>query len=190
MKKIILIAAVSDNDVIGVNNRLPWRLPGDLKFFKMNTFHGAIVMGRKTWDSLPTRPLPNRLNIVLSRMPRENEQDVLWCTSMHDAIHAAITVSPRIYIIGGQDIFTQAISYVDTFILTRVHINVEARSAKYLVLPNNKKLVWSSSPQTYKHTAYTFQIWSRTFQNFNSESPSSELLESSASLSELSSLTS
>ena len=71
MKKIILIAAVSDNDVIGVNNTLPWRLPKDLKFFsKMNTFMGAVIMGRKTWDSLPKRPLPNRLNIILSRTPR------------------------------------------------------------------------------------------------------------------------
>ena len=174
MKKIILIAAVSDNGVIGVNNQLPWRLPKDLIFFKINTLNGAIIMGRKTWDSLPKRPLPNRLNIVLSRTPRPPEQNVLWCTSMRDAIDAAMSASSRIYIVGGEDIFTQAISYVDTFILTRVHTHVEARSAKYLVLPMAKKLVWSSTLQTYKNMTYTFQIWCRTCQNFNSELTSSE----------------
>ena len=174
MKKNFLIAAVSDNDVIGVNNTLPWRLPKDLKFFKMNTFMGVVIMGRKTWDSLPKRPLPNRLNIILSREPRDPAPNVLWVTSVKDAIHTANHYSSRIYIIGGQDIFTQAICYVDTFILTRVHTHIEARSAKYLVLPLNKRLVWSSKLQTHKNLTYTFEVWSRTSQNFSNELRSSE----------------
>ena len=185
MKKIILIAAVSDNDVIGVNNTLPWRLPKDLKFFKMNTFMGAVIMGRKTWDSLPKRPLPNRLNIILSRTPRAPEPNVIWCTSAIDAIQIAKSHSSHVYVIGGQDIFTQLISYVDTFILTRVHTHVEARSAKYLILPNQKRLIWSSKLQKHKNLSYTFQIWTKSFQNLSNVLLSSE---SSASISELSGL--
>ena len=66
---IWLIVAMSDNNVIGVNNDLPWRLPLDLKWFKMNTFGQAVIMGRKTWESLPKRPLPFRSNYIISRQP-------------------------------------------------------------------------------------------------------------------------
>ena len=66
---LYLIAAVSEDNVIGVEGRLPWRLKRELKWFKMNTHNGAVIMGRKTWDSLPKKPLPHRLNIVITRGP-------------------------------------------------------------------------------------------------------------------------
>ena len=86
---VYLIAAVSENDVIGMNGKLPWRLPLDLKWFKMNTKAGAVIMGRKTWDSLPVKPLPNRLNIVVSRRPRKSHGDTIWCTSFSVALLTA-----------------------------------------------------------------------------------------------------
>ena len=63
-----LIAALADNRVIGIDNRMPWHLPGDFKYFKATTLGKPIIMGRKTWDSLG-RPLPGRLNLVVSRQP-------------------------------------------------------------------------------------------------------------------------
>ena len=65
--KISLIAAMAEDRVIGVDNKLPWKLPADLAWFKKNTLNKPIVMGRKTWESLPFRPLPGRDNIIITR---------------------------------------------------------------------------------------------------------------------------
>ena len=67
MQKITLIAACADGNVIGIDNAMPWHLPEDFAFFKAYTSGKPVVMGRKTWDSLPKKPLPNRRNIVVSR---------------------------------------------------------------------------------------------------------------------------
>jgi dihydrofolate reductase len=126
----------------------------------MNTMSGAIIMGRKTWDSLPKKPLPNRLNIVLSRSPQESEPNVKWCTSIIDAVKIASHAVNNIYFIGGQEIFSQCISYIDMVILTRVHTHVQARSAKYIILPDKRRLIWSSGKKVYKKLTYTFELWS------------------------------
>ena len=87
---VYLIAAVSENNVIGMNGNLPWRLPLDLQWFKMNTSGGAIIMGRKTWESLPKKPLPSRLNIIISRQPRKSHGDTIWCTSFSDPFKSSL----------------------------------------------------------------------------------------------------
>ena len=64
---IYLIAAISDDGIIGVDNKLPWKLRNDLRWFKMHTINGSVIMGRKTWESLPKKPLENRMNIINAR---------------------------------------------------------------------------------------------------------------------------
>jgi dihydrofolate reductase len=154
---VYLIAAVSENDVIGLNGQLPWRLPLDLKWFKMNTNAGTVIMGRKTWDSLPKKPLPNRLNIVISRQPRPSHGNTIWCTSLAEALSEAR--GQRIYIIGGEDIFRIAMRHVHILLLTRVQCRVEGKHLKYLTIPKRKTLVWSSKPQKHKELQFHFEIY-------------------------------
>lgn len=156
---VYLIAAVSENDVIGMNGNLPWRLPLDLKWFKMNTAGGAVIMGRKTWDSLPKKPLPKRLNIIISRQPRKSHGETLWCTSFSEALSKARSLNHNIYVIGGEDIYRLAMHHVQILILTRVQCRVEGKHLKYLLIPKYKTLVWSSKPQTHKELQFHFEIY-------------------------------
>ena len=72
MKKFEIIIALNEKNGIGLNNQIPWKCPEDLKFFKEMTNNNIVIMGRKTWESLPNKPLKNRINIVLSRNKIEN----------------------------------------------------------------------------------------------------------------------
>jgi dihydrofolate reductase len=107
---ISLIVAVAQNGVIGVKGTLPWRLPEDLKRFKALTLGKPVIMGRKTWDSLPKRPLPGRTNIVVTRDTGFRAEGALVAHSVEDAIAAAEREEPKeIAIIGGEAIFAAAL---------------------------------------------------------------------------------
>ena len=86
MSKISIIAAVADNFAIGKSNKLPWHLPADLKHFKQLTTGHAVVMGKRTFESLPNGPLPNRKNIVLTSIPEGNYSKYFEATSLRDAV--------------------------------------------------------------------------------------------------------
>lgn len=118
-----IIVAVADNGVIGSGNQLPWRLPDDLKRFKALSLGKPIVMGRKTFDSIG-RPLPGRLNIVVSRRSGLAIPGCQVVTSIDDAL-AAAQPAPEVVIVGGADIYRQILPRVRTIHLTRVHANVE-----------------------------------------------------------------
>ena len=115
-----IIVAVGDNNEIGYRNSLLWRLPADLKRFKEITTGYTVVMGRKTFESLPNGPLPNRKNIVLSRNPNFSHNDCLIFSSLDDA-WIKLSGEDEVYIIGGSQIFKQALPLVDKLYLTRVH---------------------------------------------------------------------
>lgn len=122
MSKLSIIVAVADNGVIGSGNELPWRLPDDLKHFKALSLGKPVVMGRKTYDSI-ARPLPGRLNVVVSR---QAGLQIAGCTvvpSLSEAIDAAGAVD-EIVIVGGADIYRQVLPRVQTIHLTRVHAAV------------------------------------------------------------------
>lgn len=122
---ISLIVALAENGVIGRDGDLPWRLPDDLKRFKALTTGHHILMGRKTWESLP-RPLPNRVNLVLSRQPDFSPAGAIVFSTIHRAIdHARAGGETELFIIGGEAIYRLALPVAHRLYLTRVHARVE-----------------------------------------------------------------
>ena len=121
--ELTIIAAASNNNVIGNNNKLIWHIPKDLMRFKELTLNHAIIMGRKTFESLPN-PLPNRLNIVVTRNTNYNHEGILVCKSIEEALtHCKNDSQP--FIIGGGEIYTQTIDIADKIELTRVYKNYD-----------------------------------------------------------------
>ncbi|MGB9097513.1 type 3 dihydrofolate reductase [Erwinia sp.] len=117
---ISLIAAMAADRVIGMDNAMPWHLPADLAWFKRQTLDKPVIMGRRTWESIG-RPLPGRLNIVISSQPGEAE-GVTWVTSIDEALQAAGEVE-EVMVIGGGRIYEQLLPRADRLYLT--HIDAE-----------------------------------------------------------------
>ena len=123
--EIILIAAVSKNKVIGKQGGIPWKIKEDLSFFKEKTLNSPIIMGRATFNSIG-RPLPNRLNIVMTRSAK-NTEGVIEVTSVETAIEAASINknASRVYIIGGENIYKEFIPIAHKMIITEVNLHIE-----------------------------------------------------------------
>jgi len=118
--RVSVIAALARNGVIGIENRLPWRLPEDLAHFKALTLGHPILMGRKTFESLG-RPLPGRANIVITRNPDYCKDGCLVAASIPAAL-ALCADSDEVFFIGGADLYAQAIPLADRLYLTEVNI--------------------------------------------------------------------
>jgi len=118
MMRLSLIVAMSRNRVIGVDNRLPWHLPGDLKRFRSLTMGHAIIMGRRTWESIG-RPLPGRRMLVVSRRPDYRVEGATVWASLEDAL-AACSGDDEVFIIGGEQLFAAALPAADRIYLTVV----------------------------------------------------------------------
>jgi dihydrofolate reductase len=121
-----LVVAVAENDVIGRDNALPWHLPADLKHFKVITMGKPIVMGRKTYDSIG-RPLPGRLNIVISRNRALRIPGVEVVGSFDEAL-ARAGDAPEVAVIGGAELFRSALPLARRIYFTRVHGSVEGET--------------------------------------------------------------
>ena len=121
-----LIYARSRNGVIGRQGQLPWHLPADLAHFKQTTLGQAVVMGRKTWDSLPERfrPLPGRTNIVITRQTGWQAPGALVAHSLAQAMALCPEPGP-LWVIGGAEIYTQALPLASTVVVTEIDIDVE-----------------------------------------------------------------
>jgi dihydrofolate reductase len=117
--KLSLIVAMADNHVIGHNNRLPWHLPADLKHFRAITLGKPVLMGRKTWESIG-RPLPGRTNIVITRNADYLAADCVVVHSLDEALRAAGSAA-EVMVIGGAELYRQALPQADTLYLTLVH---------------------------------------------------------------------
>lgn len=123
--RISFIVAKSENNVIGVNNTLPWHLKNDLQNFKKLTMGHHILMGRKTFESIG-KVLPGRMSLVISSEPRAASESVFWFNSIFRAIkHAERNGETELFIIGGEKIFKYALSLVDRIYLTEVRGQVE-----------------------------------------------------------------
>nr|WP_300306199.1 dihydrofolate reductase [Halomonas sp.] len=126
---VAMIAAMSRNRIIGVDNQLPWYLPEDLKFFKRMTQAKPLVMGRKTYESIG-RPLPNRLNIVVTRDESFEHPGVRVCHDLASAIELAdhqaiLDGAEEIMIMGGAQIYAQAMSIASRLYITEVELDIE-----------------------------------------------------------------
>ena len=124
--KLALICAMAKNRTIGRNNSLPWYLPEDLKYFKHTTMGSTIIMGRKTFDSLG-RVLPGRPHVVISRSALSLPENCYAARSLQEAISTAQTLAEQgeVVVIGGAEIYRQALPLVDRLYLTEVHIEPE-----------------------------------------------------------------
>lgn len=122
---ITIIVAIAENNAIGKNNDLLWHISGDLKRFKEITTDHTIIMGRRTYLSLPRRPLPNRRSVVISDIPKECIEGVEVVSSIEDALKVADKEKEN-FIIGGGMVYKQFLPLANKIYLTVVHKNYEA----------------------------------------------------------------
>ncbi len=161
-----LIVALAENRVIGLDNRMPWHLPGDFKYFKATTLGKPIIMGRKTWDSLG-RPLPGRLNLVVSRQPGLQLDGAEVFASLEDAIVRADQWAreqgvDELMLIGGAQLYAQGLEkgLVDRLYLTRVEMNPQGDAW----FPEVDEGVWKKvssqqGPAEEGKPVYHFEVW-------------------------------
>lgn len=123
---ISIISAISQNGVVGNKGVMPWKIPEEMKFFKEKTTNHPIIMGRKTWDSLYSKPLKNRYNIIVTRNTQllnttTDDDSVIYVESVEDGLNAADDITNEVFIIGGTEIWKHALDqgYVD-----RMYLNV------------------------------------------------------------------
>ena len=121
---ISLIWAMADDRVIGIENRLPWKLPADMKWFRLHTLGKPIVMGRKTFESFGGKPLPQRTNIVITKDKSYQVEGIVVVHSIEDALKAAGSVD-EVMIIGGMSFYKQMLPQADTLYMTLIHESFE-----------------------------------------------------------------
>jgi dihydrofolate reductase len=163
---LALIVAVADNGTIGVRNGLPWRLPEDLQRFKALTLGKPIIMGRKTFESIG-KPLPGRTNIVITRQTDLQLPGCIVVPSLEAAIRAAHTASHatsyEVLVIGGAEIYRQALPQAARVYLTRVHVSIAGDAS----FPDLNTTEWRESareecPADERHAyAYSFVVLDR-----------------------------
>ena len=153
--EIIIIVAMAQNRVIGTNNTIPWHIPEDLQNFKAITLNHAVIMGRKTWESIG-QPLPQRTNIVVTHNDHFHAPGCHIATSLDTAIQYAANLHDKIFIIGGGQIYTNAIPLATSIQITLLHRKVKGTiffpplSQKIFTLNKEKQYQWSE-PVTIQH---------------------------------------
>ena len=123
---IIGMVAMAENFAIGRGGSVPWKYPSDMKFFQQKTTGHVIVMGSRTWDSLPRKPLPNRLNVVLTRRSVDScPPGVLYVNNVQSVISLSKYLSKDLYIIGGGEIYDSFRNHIDQWVITEIPVDVE-----------------------------------------------------------------
>lgn len=158
----MVVAAATDN-AIGRAGGMLWHIPADLKHFKQVTTGGTVIMGRKTWESLPKRPLPGRRNIVLTSSKNYDTPGAETAPTLADALDSAHT-DAAVFIIGGGEIYRQALPLADTVELTRIDGVAEDADTFFPALdPAEWALVAKSDtfPAGENHPQFRFETWKR-----------------------------
>ena len=156
-----IIVAIGENNEIGCQDTLLWRLPADLRRFKELTVNHSIVMGRKTFESLPNGPLPDRKNIVISRNPNFKPENCMVFSSLIDAL-IKLFGENEVYIIGGAQLYRQVLPYTDKLYLTRVHAKFPEADAFF---PEIIWMNWEKMNEIY-HPADEKNGYSFTFYEY------------------------
>jgi len=160
---ITLLVAAAQNNAIGKNNQLLWSLPNDMKFFKNTTWGMAVIMGRKTYESVD-KPLLGRFNIVITRQAGWKKEGVIVAKDMQDALQkAAGTNCNEVFVIGGGEIYRWAIDIADKILITRVHASFDADTFFPEIDENKWQLTRNQDFEVdEKHKyAYSFQTWEK-----------------------------
>ncbi len=178
--KISLIVAYADNRVIGKDNQLPWHLPEDLKHFKAVTLGKPIIMGRKTWESLG-RPLPKRMNIVITRNDNYQAEGATVVDSLETAIAVAIFQAQRdgvneVMVIGGATIYQQALDIVDRLYITQVHLNPDGDAYFPELVEDEWQVTEHQACQAENGTAYSLVVYERMSTTHEGKSLEENLL--------------
>lgn len=153
--ELCLIAAMGQNRAIGRDNRLLWKLKGDMQFFRAQTLGHPVVMGRKTWESLG-RPLPGRENRVITRNPAYQAEGATTYPSLEAALAAGSTTG-KLFVIGGADIYAQTLPQADRLYLTHVD-DAPAADAFFPELPAELVEVQRTQHSADEHNQCNFLI--------------------------------
>jgi len=160
---IVIVAAVAKNGVIGKDNALPWRLPEDMAHFKALTTGHTVVMGRKTWESLPVRfrPLPGRRNVVVTRNPDYHALGAYVVHSLDEALKLGAG-DTALFIIGGAELYAAALPRADRLELTEVDVAVDGDA----YFPSFERSQWRevrrAPGRSANGLAYAFVTYERT----------------------------
>lgn len=160
MTTVALVAAVSENGVIGREGGLPWHLPDDLRWFKRLTRGHVLIMGRRTFESLDA-PLPDRRLIVLTRRHRFRAGDAAVARTLDDALALAGPVE-QVFVVGGADVYRAALPIADRLFLTRVHAIVEGD----VVFPEVDWSTWTLVEERF-HPADARHAYAFTIQRYD-----------------------
>ena len=173
MKPVItLVVAVAENGVIGAGGKMPWHLPEDLKRFKALTLGKPTIMGRKTWESLPKRPLPGRTNIVITRDRNFRAEGAFVTHSVEDALTAAEHEQPdEIMVIGGAEIFAKLLPRADRIQWTEVMARPEGDAFMPPFDPSGWKEVAREGPFESKGLRYAYVVLERQSGEVEAGSP-------------------
>jgi dihydrofolate reductase len=151
---IIVIAAMSENRVIGINNALPWSLKADMERFKKLTLGWPCIMGRKTWESLPKRPLPGRPNIVISQSLNAVTEAKVFASLQAAVAHCA--EYEKVFICGGASVYAEALPLANRIELTVIHRQYEGDA----FFPEIDQTQWKIT-QTEDFDGFSFISYSR-----------------------------
>ena len=137
---VTIIAAIAENNALGKDNQLIWYLPADLKRFKKTTLNHVVIMGRKTFESLG-KPLPNRTNIIITRDKNYIAEGCVVVNSLKEALETAAKEDENPFILGGAEIYIQAMPFTDKLDITFVHHKFEAD----VFFPEIDKTIWKET---------------------------------------------
>jgi dihydrofolate reductase len=146
------VTAMSRNRVIGSQNKLPWSIPEDLKFFRATTKGHIMIMGRKTFDSIGAKPLPQRYHIVITRQDLQTENPlVTYVKTLEEALEVARRLTPQwgeeVFIVGGGEVYKQSMNITDKIYLTVIHQDFEG-DTYYPEIPLDKFKLTNKSDRT------------------------------------------
>ena len=154
---INIIVAISDNYAIGRGGDMPWHISADLKYFKKTTSGSAVIMGRRTWESLGCRPLKNRLNIVVSSTVQQTRGMVV-VPSLEDAL-ALTDAFENVFVIGGGQLYRSAMPLAERLLVTHVHTTVSDADTFFPEIDMDRwQQVSVSETQTDPATGYDFEF--------------------------------
>lgn len=160
---ISVIAAVARNGVIGDGSAMPWRLPEDARHFKAATLGFPVVMGRRTWDSLPAtfRPLPGRRNLVVTRNPQWQASGAEAVPSLDAALARAADAS-KVFVIGGGELYAQALARADELVLTEIDRDFDGRTLfpqwdRNAFIESQRERYHAGPPNDFDYAFVTYQ---------------------------------